>query len=76
MGDGKERLTRDSPALIQEVDAFARNYTNWCSIDSDIEIDLMSDKRIEGISTTSEKFNCMKCEPEKAERKPFTWIPK
>ena len=58
--------------------AFARTFTNWCSRDDRaIEIDLMSDKRIEGIGTASEKFNCKKCEPEgKTEQKPFTWIPK
>jgi hypothetical protein len=54
-----------------------RNVTNWCSREAVIEIDLMSDKRIEGISTISEKFNCKKCEPEgPAVSKSFTWIPK
>jgi S1-C subfamily serine protease len=57
--------------------AFARSVTNWCSREGNIEIDLMSDKRIEGIGTSSEKFDCKKCEAEgKAEEKPFTWIPK
>jgi hypothetical protein len=56
--------------------AFAQNVTNWCSHDLDIEIDLISDKRIEGISTGSEKFDCKKCEAQQLEQKPFTWIPK
>jgi S1-C subfamily serine protease len=57
--------------------AFARNVTNWCSRDVDIEIDLMSDKRIEGIASGPEKFNCKKCEAEgRQEQKSFTWIPK
>ena len=54
---------------------YARSYTNWCSADFDIEIDLMSDKRIEGVSTGFEKFNCSKCEG-KLQQKPFIWIPK
>jgi len=49
---------------------------NWCSVEGDIEIDLMSDKRIEGISMGWTKFNCRKCEIEKIEQEPFTWIPK
>jgi hypothetical protein len=57
--------------------AYAQEYTNWCSIDTDIEVDLLSDKRIEGISTGWEKFDCRKCEPQgKPEQKPFTLIPK
>jgi V8-like Glu-specific endopeptidase len=55
---------------------YARNITNWCSREDDLEIDLLSDKRIEGIGTYWEKFNCKKCEPEVVEQKPFTWIPK
>lgn len=57
--------------------AFARTFTNWCSRDVDIEIDFLSDKRIEGVSTGTAKFDCRKCEAEgKAEQKPFAWIPK
>ena len=57
--------------------AFARSFTNWCSSETEIEIDLLSDKRIEGVNTGSEKFNCKKCEAEgKVEQKPFTWIPR
>jgi len=57
--------------------AFARNFSNWCSLETDIEIDLISDKRIEGITTGSEKFNCQKCTAEGGVvHKPFTWIPK
>jgi V8-like Glu-specific endopeptidase len=55
---------------------YARNYTNWCTLDDDIEIDLLSDKRIEGISLSWQKFNCSKCEAKDEERKPFTLIPK
>jgi len=59
------------------IGAYARNLTNWCSREADTEIDLLSDKRIEGISTRAEKFNCKKCEPEgRIEQKAFTWIPK
>jgi V8-like Glu-specific endopeptidase len=56
---------------------YARNVTNWCSREADEEIDLLSEKRIEGIGTAWEKFNCKKCEAEgKVEQKPFTLIPK
>ncbi len=57
--------------------AFARNFTNWCSRETDIEIDLLSDKRIEGLGIGQEKFDCRKCKAEgPVENKPFTWIPK
>ena len=57
--------------------AFARSFTNLCSQDADIEIDLLSDKRIEGIATASEKFDCSKCKAEgRVAQKSFTWIPK
>ena len=56
---------------------FARQFVNWCSAETDSEIDLLSDRRIEGIGTGWEKFNCRKCQMEgKVEQKPFTWIPK
>ncbi len=56
---------------------FARVFTNWCSHDLGIEIDLLSDKRIEGLSNLPEKFDCRKCQAEgRVEQKPFTWIPK
>ena len=55
---------------------YARNITNWCRRDDDIEIDLMSDKRIEGIGARWEKFDCKKCEAKGVEQKPFMWIPK
>jgi len=51
--------------------------THSCSLDSDMEIQSMSDRRIEGIASTSQKYDCRRCEPEgKVEQKPFTWIPK
>jgi hypothetical protein len=57
--------------------AFAREFVNWCSSEHDIEIDSLSDKRIEGMGDAFEKFDCGKCKPEgKTEQKPFTWIPK
>ena len=56
---------------------FARQFVNWCSAETDTEIDLLSNKRIEGFGTGWEKFDCRKCKMEgKIEQKPFTWIPK
>ena len=54
----------------------AQNVTNWCSRENDVEIDLLSDKRIEGVFAIETKFDCKKCEAEGIEHKPFTWIPK
>ena len=56
--------------------AYAQTYTNWCSREDDTEIDLLSDRRIEGISVSWQKFDCRKCEAKDEERKPFTLIPK
>ena len=55
---------------------YARTYTNWCSRDDDIEIDLMSEKRIEGVAAYWKRFDCKKCEAKEVEQRPFTWIPK
>ncbi len=55
---------------------YARNVTNWCSREDDMEIDLLSDKRIEGISVGWQKFECKNCEAKGVEHKPFTLIPK
>lgn len=56
--------------------AYARTFTNWCSREDDMEIDLLSTRRIEGISMGWAKFECKKCEPKGVEQKPFTLIPK
>jgi hypothetical protein len=49
---------------------------NWCRIETDCEVDRMSDTRIEGISLKWEKFDCRKCQPKESTQMPFTWIPK
>jgi hypothetical protein len=52
-------------------------HTHMCGMTKDVEIDSLSRTRIEGILTSSEKFNCGKCEPAgKPIQVPFTWIPK
>jgi len=56
--------------------AYARTITNWCSREDDMEIDFLSDKRIEGISVGWQKFDCKSCEAKGVEHKPFTLIPK
>ena len=56
--------------------AYAREVVNWCGPEAAIEIDLLSDKRIEGIGTTWDKLDCKKCEPQGRIERPFTWIPK
>ena len=56
--------------------AYAQNVTNWCSLEGDMEINLLSDKRIEGFADSFGKFDCRKCEPKEKTTKPFTLIPK
>jgi hypothetical protein len=55
---------------------YAQDVTNWCSREDDMEIDLLSDKRIEGISVGWDKFDCKKCEAKGVAQKSFTLIPK
>jgi hypothetical protein len=50
--------------------------TNWCRINSNAEVDSLSDRRIEGITEASDNFDCRKCLPKDVKRLPFTWIPK
>ena len=47
----------------------------WCRIETDIEIDTISESRIEGRGFDY-KVNVRKCQPEKQHWVPFTWIPK
>jgi hypothetical protein len=73
---GKER-ERISCSYTLGRGIYARAETNWCSREEDVEIDLMSPRRIEGITVGHEKFDCRKCEwSGKPLQKPFTWIPK
>ena len=72
---GKDRM-RLPCQYTKGLGKFTQTFTNWCSRESDVEIDLLSDKRIEGISVAWPKFDCRKCEAKDEERKPFTLIPK
>jgi hypothetical protein len=54
----------------------AQTVTKWCRLDRLIEIDMISDTRIEGLGFTWQKFDCQKCEPGETVQKPFVWIPK
>ena len=49
---------------------------NWCRLEVDLEIDKLSDARIEGQAQNFASFDAKKCKPGKLEWKPFTWIPK
>jgi hypothetical protein len=72
---GKKRLHLPC-TYTRGIGAYAQTYTNWCSHEYDMEIDLLSDRRIEGISVAWKKMECKKCEPQGVEQKPFTLIPK
>jgi hypothetical protein len=77
--DGKWRgksHTRLPCTYRKGLGVYEQNVTNWCSREDDMEIDLLSDRRIEGISVGWQKFDCKSCEPKGVEHKPFTWIPK
>jgi Trypsin-like peptidase domain len=58
------------------VGPYAQNVVNWCSREDDAEVDLLSDRRIEGISVRWQRFDCKNCEAKGVEQRPFTWIPK
>jgi hypothetical protein len=77
--DGKWRgknHTRLPCTYTRGYGAYERTYINWCIREDDMEIDLLSDRRIEGISVGWQKLECKKCEPQGLEQKPFTLIPK
>ncbi len=48
----------------------------WCKQEQDLEIDKLSDSRIEGIATNWDSFDCGKCSPKNVHQQPFAWIPK
>ena len=72
---GKNRM-RFPCQYTRGLGGYAQTYTNWCSREDYAEINLLSDKRIEGVSVVWQKFDCRKCEAKDEERKPFTLIPK
>ncbi len=49
---------------------------NRCRLEVDLEIDRLSDARIEGQAQNFASFDAKKCKPGKLGWKPFTWIPK
>ena len=56
--------------------AYAQTYTNWCTLENDVEIDLLSERRIEGMTSLPQKFDCRKCEAKEMQNQAFTLIPK
>ena len=72
---GKSRMNLPCQ-YTKGLGAYTRTVTNWCSREEDYEIDLLSDKRIEGITVGWKKFDCRKCEAKEEEHRPFTLIPK
>jgi hypothetical protein len=48
----------------------------WCRIEAEMEIDSITDSRIEGKSTAWQSTNVKKCQPVKPELKDFVLIPK
>jgi len=72
-GKWKGKMHMSFPCTYQK---YGQNMTNWCRRDNDYEIDLLSEKRIEGIGSGWKKFDCKKCEPEGTEQSSFVWIPK
>ena len=53
-----------------------QSITKWCRREADIEIDLISDSRIEGKAQVWETYDCKRCEPKGPKEQPFAWIPK
>jgi hypothetical protein len=49
---------------------------NWCVVETEVEIDKITETRIEGRATRPKSFDAKKCKPGKFEWQPFTWIPK
>ena len=76
--DGKWRgeAHGNLPCTYTDVVWTGRTITKWCTTHGNIEIDKLSETRIEGVSTSWEKFDCHKCEPHGTKQTPFTWIPK
>jgi hypothetical protein len=65
LGKGHSRLPCEYRDVIKE-----------CNHEFDVEIDLLSDKRIEGTLANWKKYDCEKCEPDGLVQLPFTWVPK
>jgi len=62
--------------LLKSVPYQCGNVTNWCNDERDVEIDFLSDRRIEGFARGWEKFDCAKCKADGVKVITFTWIPK
>jgi S1-C subfamily serine protease len=58
---------------------FPSNYrgsVKWCRTETELEINRVSESRIEGQAQGWGAYDVKNCKPEKVESKPFTWIPK
>ena len=50
--------------------------TKWCKLEEEIEVDKVTESRIEGKTLQWQSVNLRTCQPEHLQWKPFTWIPK
>jgi len=53
-----------------------QSIVNWCKVETNFEVDRLSDTRIEGVSENWEKVDCRKCQPKESKKMQFAWIPK
>jgi hypothetical protein len=53
-----------------------RGSVKWCRTETELEINRVSESRIEGQAQGWGAYDAKNCKPEKVESKPFTWIPK
>jgi hypothetical protein len=48
----------------------------WCTVEFQIEIDKLTETRIEGRGMRAQSFDAKKCKTGELEWQSFTWIPK
>ncbi len=61
---------------VSHVPYSSKSGSKWCRMETDFEIDKLSDSRIEGVAMAWPSFNVGKCQAERLEKRPFVWIPK
>lgn len=74
--DGHWRGTTTSFGPFQYQDTWTgKTLVKWCRVETDIQIDSISNSRIDGVSIAFDKIDIKKCQPQGLREVKFTMIP-
>jgi Trypsin-like peptidase domain len=74
--EGDKWVGKVRSLMPYEIKTWAAQTVKWCSLESEFEIDKISESRIEGRSLNMPSIDVKKCKVTNSEWQSFTWIPK